>query len=61
MDPQANLQEQREIANRLLNPVEDEAGFRNTRDRIVDAERLAELVIALDEWRTGGGFDPYTA
>lgn len=49
MDPNANLREQLEIA-RVAVDLEN-AGF----------ARLAELVLALDEWRTNGGFDPYTA
>lgn len=49
MDPHANLNEQREIALRIVVGGAYEA----------EIERLAELVLALDEWRTGGGFDPY--
>jgi len=50
MDPIANLIEQREIAKRILDEplMSDDA-----------ASRLAELVIALDEWRLMGGWDPY--
>jgi hypothetical protein len=46
MDPNANLEEQRRIARRILDGD----------DR--DAERLAELVEALDEWLASGGFLP---
>jgi hypothetical protein len=46
MDPNANLAEQRRIA---LSILEGDDG---------DAERLAELVQALDEWLTKGGFLP---
>lgn len=49
MDPNANLEAQREIANRIVNG--DEWSRR-------DAERLAELVLALDGWIHGGGFLP---
>ncbi len=49
MDPEANLAEQREIAQRILHASASPQ----------DAERLAELVLALDEWRTRGGYDPY--
>lgn len=53
MDPNANLKEQREIANRLLDDEsESPDGFAN------DATRLAELVVALDEWLSKGGFQP---
>lgn len=53
MDPISNIEEQRAIAHRVLHrDVYDE---RNG----PDAERLAELVLALDEWRRRGGFDPY--
>lgn len=58
MDPTANLAEQREIAARItlavdtadpstINPVDPD-----------DAARLAELVMALDEWMSRGGFLP---
>lgn len=54
MDPKVNVQEQVEIANRILN--REDAGA----DPDSDQERLAELVLALDGWRRKGGFDPYT-
>lgn len=46
MDPNANLKEQRELAEAILALEE------------VDATRLAELVLALDEWIAGGGSIP---
>lgn len=50
MDPIANLTAQRSLALSIVgNPSRD-----------VQANELAELVLALDEWRTTGGFDPYT-
>lgn len=53
MDPNANLKEQREIVARMLDDdAESPDGFAN------DATRLAELVQALDEWLTNGGFLP---
>lgn len=65
MDPKANIKEQRELAKELLD-IWDEY---NGEDSITAAEqseavadkayRLAELVLALDEWRIKGGFDPY--
>lgn len=51
MDPKANIEEQRALAYDLIHGGEG--------DRLPTGERLAELVIALDEWRTNGGFDPY--
>lgn len=48
MDPDANLREQRELAQAIIN---EEAGA-------IEAERLAELVLALDEWIDKGGFLP---
>lgn len=48
MDPNANLAEQRRILARFN---ADEAS-------LADAERLAELVAALDEWISRGGFLP---
>lgn len=49
MDPNANLAEQREITNSILN---GEAVQRE------DVMRLAELVQALDAWLESGGFLP---
>lgn len=48
MDPNANLLEQREIVSRML----------DSRGKKGDGERLAELVEALDEWISNGGFLP---
>jgi hypothetical protein len=53
MDPVANLQEQIRLAHDLLHGVD-------LPDRYEISNRLAELVLALDEWRRSGGFDPYT-
>jgi len=52
MDPNANLAEQLEIACRLLGT--------DCLDKsdLPDAVRLAELVLALDEWIGQGGFLP---
>jgi hypothetical protein len=50
MDPNANLKEMREIAKTILSGEEYDTGY--------DAVRLAELVEALDEWITKGGFLP---
>ena len=50
MDPNANLEEQLELAHKLL--------LCDYGERPFDAERLAELVVALDEWIRKGGFLP---
>lgn len=58
MDPTANINEQREIAARIMVAVDcaDSAGdFTVDKD---DAYRLAELVQSLDQWISGGGFLP---
>lgn len=52
MDPEANLNEQRRIADRLL--TGDMVG--HVPD--TDAVRLAELVVSLDGWLSAGGFLP---
>lgn len=52
MDPDANLKEQRVIVVRLIGS--DSGDGRE----FADAERLAELVRALDEWMSRGGFPP---
>jgi hypothetical protein len=56
MDPQANIVEQLAIANALMAGAEplDLIEYQHR------AERLAELIIALHEWRAAGGFDPYS-
>ena len=51
MDPNANLAEQLRIARLLL----DSTGEEPTN---LEADRLAELVIALHEWIVKGGFLP---
>jgi hypothetical protein len=48
MDPNANLKEQLELAKRLIDDNTDQDA----------AYRLAELVLALDEWIRKGGFLP---
>jgi hypothetical protein len=48
VDPTANLKEQLEITHQMLNK-----GWNDT-----DAVRLAELVEALHEWISKGGFLP---
>ena len=56
MDPNANLKEQRELAAKMLRDFEDTEGNGIDQD---DANRLAELVEALDGWIKGGGFLPH--
>ena len=53
MDPNANLAEQLQIARRILADSDQEPEW-----DLTDAERLAELVIALDDWIRTGGFPP---
>jgi hypothetical protein len=56
MDPTANLQEQLMLSSRIIYQIENDRPV-----RLEDSHRLAELVVALDEWRRSGGFDPYTS
>jgi hypothetical protein len=53
MDPDANLKEQRSLAAKLLYETENDKPPSDA-----DVHRLAELVIALDEWISRGGFYP---
>ena len=55
MDPNANLNEQRQIARRIA----DDAylGIHDTQ-RGLDKARLADLVLELDEWLRKGGALP---
>lgn len=63
MDPIANLQEQIELAKHI-NRLWDECGDDGTlkpddQAWLADAaERLADLVLALDGWITNGGYLP---
>lgn len=63
MDPFANLKEQREIAQQIVAHPRTIATHSDDPadhyDAVRSATRLAELVLALDEWRMDGGFDPY--
>lgn len=63
MDPDANLQEQLELARKIqeIQDGSDDEGNLSQEELLdVDAfgARLAELVIALDEWIGKGGFLP---
>jgi hypothetical protein len=55
MDPSANLREQLHLAVSITKANEGEDG--GSID-VVDACRLAELVLALDQWVCRGGFLP---
>lgn len=53
MDPNENLREQRELAEAIIRTMDDEGVV-----SAYDAERLAELVLALDSWLLKGGASP---
>lgn len=53
MDPDANLAEQLMLSQRIKFNYDE--GFRPNEE---DSNRLAELVVALDEWISKGGFLP---
>lgn len=55
MDSKANTLEQVEIARRILWGLAQDLPPASS-----DWNQLVELVLALDEWRKHGGFDPYT-
>lgn len=70
MDPNANIEEQRRLAARLMHLHEQRAVLLNTgradavkqitREINEKSQRLAELVIALDGWLCSGGSYPHT-
>lgn len=55
MDPHANVRKQRELARGLI------ASYHRPPHEVdgADAAELAEHVLALDDWRLNGGYDPY--
>ncbi len=57
MDPNANLREQCEIAAMIIR-LSDHSSNVDATMVLNAAERLTELVIALDEWISRGGFVP---
>lgn len=61
MDPIANLKEQLELARRIQSAeeAEDNDPIDAACTKAECADRLAELVIALDEWMRKGGFSPW--
>jgi hypothetical protein len=64
MDPRANLEEQLKLARRLQRALDVDANdfseLKGVDQILADAERLADLVLVLDEWIKKGGFSPYT-
>lgn len=64
MDPDANLKEQLELAlsiRRQFDTCENDHGdfpYSEMKSIAAEGDRLAELVLALIEWRRKGGYDP---
>lgn len=54
MDPVASIEEMISLAQSLQKDFDREMPLDEH-----TANRLAELVMALHEWRLGGGYDPY--
>lgn len=67
MDPHANLKEQLRLSHEIVQMIEgyppEQEGIgweEEVLEPVKDcAEALSGLVVALDEWRRQGGFDPY--
>jgi hypothetical protein len=60
MDPVANIKEQRKLARVIQNMADSDKPIRSYCAELAQAaDRLAELVTALDEWQRRGGFSPY--
>ncbi len=64
MDPKANLLEQLRLARRINTIVDacpDDGDYYDDQLKAFSetAPRLAELVLALDEWMRKGGFSPW--
>jgi len=58
MDPTANLKEALEIAAKLAEGHYAYPDHDDPTSMLEDGQRLAELLIALDEWIRNGGFLP---
>lgn len=63
MDPNANLREQREIYRAIIdiqNHADEGGNYTGAQERQLQehAERLADLVEALDQWMSACGFLP---
>lgn len=64
MDPHANLRRQRELAREIIDQTNANSEAFSRLDHPEhnlddNAAELAEHVLALDDWRLSGGFDPY--
>lgn len=57
MDPDANLEQQLELARELISKWEKPAGA-DIHEMAEQGGELAELVLALDGWLQNGGFLP---
>jgi len=57
MDPNANLREQLQLAEMITEVADSDDDFRLD-DLLSNATRLAELVTALNQWISNGGFLP---
>lgn len=56
MDPDANLKESIQLSKRIIKCADSGIiGYKPSDDDVV---RLAELVLALNEWRLKGGYTP---
>lgn len=64
MDHEANIKEQRDLAQRIV-ALSDKGFARlddgDVNDQLDASARLAELVLALDQWSRTGGFEPKIA
>jgi hypothetical protein len=59
MDPETNLEKQLQLAQKILRYLDTGDDPRRVLTVVEeDAEKLAELVLALDEWLSQGGFRP---
>lgn len=58
MDPNVNLEEQLEISRSIINEDIDKHTSSETAWMAGQGQRLAELVLSLDEWLAGGCFKP---
>jgi hypothetical protein len=56
MDPNENVKRQRQVADQIIAAMED-GNITNSMICTL-ADDLAELVVALDDWLTNGGFLP---
>lgn len=59
MDPITNLKEQLELSRRIIRTEELSSANVVVFDE-AEVVRLAELVLALDEWMRKGGFSPWS-